>query len=318
MGLFDDTAASSEKHIWVEDYKHALQDSFWTDRKFTFDSDKLDFANTLSETQKDVVTRTLAAIAQVEIRVKRFWADLGTTIRDKRVGDLGLVIANTEVIHNDAYERLLKELGLNERIDSVLDIEAVGNRNRYLTKYNEKRYEDDHKQFIYSIILFTLFTENVSLFSQFYVLLWMNRELGVLKDTAQQVKYTRNEETLHAQAGARIINELRREYPHYFDAELEARVHSEAQEAYEAECAIIDSVLGGYEEGTLNSETLRAFVRYKLNEGLSMIGYTPLFDGPINHDFMWIEEGVYSNPKVDFFHSESTAYVMTLSNEDDF
>lgn len=322
MGLFDDDKVSSENYLWAEEYKHALQDSFWTDRKFTFQSDVKDFwAFSCPEQEREMIVRTLAAIAQVEIKVKRFWADLGTTIRNKRVGDLGLVIANTEVIHNDAYERLLRELGLTECIDGVLDFKAVRNRSNYLAKYNEKLYENDRKQFIYSIVLFTLFTENVSLFSQFYILLWLNREKGILKDTAQQVKYTRNEETLHAKVGAAIIRELRREYPGYFDEELRDRIYDEAREAYKAECAMIDSILGDYEESDLNKETLKAFVRYKIDEGLAMIRFRPIFQKEEGYDanqFMWIEEGVYSNPKVDFFHSEPTSYIMTVTNEDDF
>jgi ribonucleoside-diphosphate reductase beta chain len=83
-----------------------------------------------------------------------------------------------------------------------------------------KFYKDSKKQYLYALILFTLFVENVSLFSQFYVINWFARFKNVLKDTDQQVKYTRNEENIHALVGTRIINTIREEYPELFDEEV--------------------------------------------------------------------------------------------------
>ena len=105
-----------------------------------------------------------------------------------------------------------------------LNVDVIKGRVDYLRKYNKKVYADDKKQYIYSIMLFTLFVENVSLFSQFYIIMHMNRNKAVMKDCAQQVQYTRNEEMLHAQVGIKLINTLREEYPDLFDDELEARV----------------------------------------------------------------------------------------------
>ena len=110
-------------------------------------------------------------------------------------------MANSEVIHNMAYEKLLDVLHLTHVFEENLNEEVIRGRVEYLKKYNKKTYEDDRKQYIYSIILFTLFVENVSLFSQFYVIMHMNRNKSVMKDCAQQIQYTRNEEMLHAQRG---------------------------------------------------------------------------------------------------------------------
>jgi hypothetical protein len=58
------------------------------------------------------VIRTLSAIGQIEIAVKTFWAKLGENLPHPSLQDLGYVMANTEVIHNNAYERLISILGL--------------------------------------------------------------------------------------------------------------------------------------------------------------------------------------------------------------
>ena len=73
-------------------------------------------------------------------------------------------MANTEVIHNNAYERLLDILGLEEVFEENLKLEWIQGRVNYLRKYTHRFYKNSQKQYLYALILFTLFVENVSLF----------------------------------------------------------------------------------------------------------------------------------------------------------
>src|SRR5690606_21350300 len=143
----------------------------------------------------------LACIAQIEVKVKRYWARLGEVLDHPSMNSLGITMAHIEDIHDEAYARLTQILGMEHIFEDIKKVPAIVNRIKYLDKYNKKVYKEQKKQFVYSLILFTLFTENVSLFTQFYTILFINRRDGVMKDAAQQVKYTRNEELLHAQAG---------------------------------------------------------------------------------------------------------------------
>jgi len=67
----------------------------------------------------------------------------------------------------------------------------------------------------------------------FILINWFARFKNVLKDTDQQVKYTRNEENLHALIGIKIVNTIREEYPDLFDEDLEQKILEEAREAYD-------------------------------------------------------------------------------------
>jgi ribonucleoside-diphosphate reductase beta chain len=212
---------------------------FWTPNEFDFKADYGQFKTELTDQERLIIVRTLSAIGQVEIAVKRFWAQLGNTFPHPSMYDLGYAMANTEVIHNLAYEKLLETLRLGDVFEQNLKEPVVRNRVEYLRKYLDRVYTDDKKQFVYAIILFTLFVENVSLCSQFYVVLWFNRFKNVLKDTSQQVQYTRNEEMLHAQVGIKLIQTVRAEYPELFDGDLESRILEESKVACEAEKALI-------------------------------------------------------------------------------
>ena len=239
--IFEEQVSRKPDHYpWAQEFIEAMHNGFWTDKEFSFSSDIQDFNVHLVEDEKEMIIRTLSAIGQIEVAVKKFWSKLGDNLPHPSLTDLGYVMANVEVIHNNAYERLLKVLGLEDIFEKNLELDFIEGRVKYLRKYNHKFYKDSKKQYVYSIILFTLFVENVSLFSQFYIINWFNRYRNVLKDTGQQVKYTRNEENIHALAGIKIINTIRSEHPELFDEELEERIATEAKAAFVAESNIVD------------------------------------------------------------------------------
>ena len=247
--IFEEQISRKPDHYpWAQEFIEAMHNGFWTDKEFSFSSDIQDFNVNLNSKERDMIIRTLSAIGQIEVAVKKFWSKLGDNLPHPSLTDLGYVMANIEVIHNNAYERLLKVLGLEDVFEQNLKLDFIEGRVKYLRKYNHKFYKDSKKQYVYSIILFTLFVENVSLFSQFYIINWFNRYRNILKDTGQQVKYTRNEENIHALAGIKIINTIRSEYPELFDEELEERIKHEAKDAFVAESKIVDWMVNGFFE----------------------------------------------------------------------
>ena len=233
-------------------------------------------------------------------------------------------MASVETIHNRAYEKLLNVLGLDDVFEENLKLDIIKGRVNYLQKYNHKYYKDSKKQYLYSIVLFTLFVENVSLFSQFYVINWLKQSKNVLKDTAQQVSYTALEENLHHLAGVKIINTIREEYPELFDEELENKVVSEAIEAFNCESKIIDWILGDYTGDKISPEILKEFVKNRINESLSQIGYRTVFND-INPDLLsqteWFDNEILGNVSADFFNTRPVNYAKgnkTYNEEDLF
>ena len=287
-----------------------MHNGFWTDKEFSFSSDIQDFNVNLSEDEREMIIRTLSAIGQIEVAVKKFWSKLGDNLPHPSLTDLGYVMANVEVIHNNAYERLLKVLGLEDVFEENLKLDFIEGRVKYLRKYNHKFYKDSKKQYVYALTLFTLFVENVSLFSQFYVINWFNRYRNVLKDTGQQVKYTRNEENIHALAGIKIINTIRSEHPELFDEELEERIAHEAKAAFVAESNIVDWMVNGFNEKGLNADILKEFIKNRINDSLEKIGFDSAFDVDTSllEDTMWFEEELLGNNATDFFHSRPVEY----------
>jgi len=311
MTIFDEQIARKpNRYPWAQEYIDAMWAGHWTPNEFTFTSDLQQYKTEMTVKEQLIIKNTLSAIGQIEISVKKFWTKLGDTLPHPALSDLGITMGNIEVIHNNAYEKLLDVLQLQDIFEENLKLDIIQGRIKYLRKYLDKNYENDKKQFVYSLILFTLYVENVSLFSQFYIINWFNRYKGLLKDTAQQVAYTAKEETLHGLAGVKIVNTIRQELPELFDAELEARILHEAKESYDAEAKIIDWMIGDYKDSRISADILKGYVQKRLNDSLEMIGFKKIFN--VSQEIidltMWMDEDVMGNTMTDFFHKRPVEY----------
>lgn len=310
--IFEEQIARKPDHYpWTQQFMEAIWKGFWTADEFNFRSDYSQFKTELTQEEQEVIVRTLSAIGQIEVAVKSFWANLGDNLPHPSLKDLGYTMANSEVIHNKAYEKLLDVLHLTHVFEENLNEEVIRGRVNYLKKYLEKVYEDDRKQYIYAIMLFTLFVENVSLFSQFYIIMHFNRNKAVLKDCAQQVQYTRNEEQLHAQIGIKIINTIREEYPELFDEELEARIQEEILESIEAESRVIDWIMGDYAVDGLNADILKEFIKNRMKDSMKQISIDHSkieVDQALLDQTYWFDEALLGATMTDFFQKRPVEY----------
>ena len=310
--IFEEQISRKPDHYpWTEEFITAMHNGFWTDKEFNFQSDVQDFKVNLNDTERDMVSRSLSAIAQIEVAVKTFWAKVGENLPHPSITDLGYVMANVEVIHNNAYERLLDVLDMNEIFEENLKLDIIQNRVKYLRKYLHKYYKDSQKQYVYSLILFTLYVENVSLFSQFYTINYFSRFRNLLKDTSQQVAYTSREELIHALVGIKLVNVIREEYPEMFDDEFIDRIRHECVEAYNAESKIIEWSVNGYVSDNLSTPILQNFLKNRFNDSLKQIGIDPVFDD-VDEELLekteWFDEDVLGNTATDFFFRRPTEY----------
>ncbi|HCY82169.1 MAG TPA: ribonucleotide reductase, partial [Xanthomarina gelatinilytica] len=312
MSIFvEQISRKPDNYPWTEEFIQAMHNGFWTDKEFNFQSDVQDFKVHMTNDEREMVTRCLSAIAQIEVAVKTFWANVGQNLPHPSITDLGYVMANVEVIHNNAYERLIDILDMEDVFEKNLELPIIQNRVKYLRKYLHKYYKDSKKQYVYSLILFTLYVENVSLFSQFYTINYFNRFKNQLKDVSQQVAYTSREEMIHALVGIKLVNVIREEHPELFDEELVERIRSECVEAFKAEAKIIEWSVNGYESEHLSSPIMHNFIKHRLNESLKQIKIEPVFDDideKLLEKTQWFDEDVLGNTATDFFFKRPTEY----------
>jgi ribonucleoside-diphosphate reductase beta chain len=106
-------------------YKDAIRHSYWIDTEYNFTTDINDFKVGINDAEREVIKKTMLAIAQIEVNVKTFWADMYKRMPITEIGDVGMTFAESEVRHKDAYARLLRILGLEDEFRNVVEIPAV-------------------------------------------------------------------------------------------------------------------------------------------------------------------------------------------------
>lgn len=176
------------------EYGKAIQHSYWLFSEFNYTSDIQDIKVNLTEQERMVMIRAMLAISQVENKIKTFWSDIHHHIPKPEVSNVGAVIGENEYRHQEAYENLLKIMGLENEFEKLLEVPAIKNRLSYLQKAIEHKDADDPKEYFESIILFSTFVENISLFSQFFIIMSFNKHKNYLKGMSNVVEATSKEE----------------------------------------------------------------------------------------------------------------------------
>jgi ribonucleoside-diphosphate reductase beta chain len=291
-------------------YKDAIRHSYWIDTEFNFTEDIQDFKVTITPSERDVIKKTMLAIAQIEVNVKTFWADMYKRMPITEVGDVGMTFAESEVRHKDAYARLLRILGLEKEFQSVIEVPAIAGRLKYLKKYLDGTRSRDNKMYTKSVLLFSLFIEHVSLFSQFLIMMSFNKEKNVFKGISNVVEATSKEEEIHGNFGAEIINIIKKENPEWFDEEFEELIYSACKKAYAAECGILDWVFEKGELKFLSKETIQNFIKNRFNNSLEKIGMNSIFDvdSELLKSTEWFDIEILGTKEGDFFYKKSVDY----------
>ena len=291
-------------------YKDAIRHSYWIDTEYNFTTDINDFKVNVSDKEREVIKKTMLAIAQIEVNVKTFWADMYKRMPITEVGDVGMTFAESEVRHKDAYARLLRILGLEDEFQTVVEIPAIKDRIKYLSKYLDGTRSTDDKMYTKSVLLFSLFIEHVSLFSQFLIMMSFNKEKNLFKGISNVVEATSKEEDIHGNFGAEIINIIKLENPEWFDEEFEALIVSACKKAYAAECGILDWIFENGELSFLSKDTIKHFIQNRFNNSLNRIGMKSVFDVDFTEieKTLWFDVEILSTKEGDFFYKKQIDY----------
>lgn len=324
MSIFDKRVAFKPfEYPEVLEYKNAINHSYWLVSEWNFLSDVHDFTVKLGGVEQSAIKNAMLAISQIEVSVKKFWTKLGDRFPKAEFEQVGVTFGESEVRHSDAYSHLLQVLGLNDSFSELLQNPQIQGRVDYLTKYLKGASDNSNENYTLTLTLFSIFIENVSLFSQFLVIKSFNKYLNVLKDIDNVVQATQKEEVIHALFGVYVIKQIQKEFPEWFNEDFYAKLYRACKKAYEAECAIIDWMFEAGELDFLPKDVVKEFVKNRFNESLTMIGGKKVFDvdaEKLKH-VKWFEDEIYAEVNTDFFHKKPVTYskkVQAFKAEDIF
>jgi ribonucleoside-diphosphate reductase beta chain len=294
----------------LNEYVDAIRHSYWIHTEFNYTSDIQDFKATLLPVEQNAIKNTMLAISQIEVAVKTFWGDIYKKMPKPEIGSVGSTFAESEVRHHDAYSHLLEILGLNNEFKNLKKNPVIMRRVNYLELALKNVNSDDNKEFSESIILFSLFIEHVSLFSQFLIIMSFNKHKNVLKGISNVVEATSKEEQIHGDFGIDLIKIIKEENPDWFNEDHSLLVQETCKEAFLSESKLIDWI---FEEGELDflpKKVIKEFLKNRFNNSLESIGVPKIFDvDPVLlSETDWFDDEIIGTKHGDFFVKRSINY----------
>ena len=292
------------------EYVDAIRHSYWVHTEFNFTSDVQDFKVHLDEKEQSAVQRAMLAISQIEIAVKNFWGDIYKKMPKPEVGAVGATFAESEVRHADAYSNLIQVLGLNSEFENLLEVPAIRRRIKYLEKSINTARSVENRDYFESVVLFSMFVENVSLFSQFLVIMAFNKHKNVLKGMSNAVEATSKEENIHAEFGFDLVNIIKKENPDWWTDDLVEDIIDATIDAYDAEAEIVEWIFEKGDMDFLTKEQTLEFIKDRFNRSLKAIGIEGIFktDESILETTEWFDDEILTTKHTDFFHKRSINY----------
>ena len=305
------------------DYVPAIRHSYWIHTEFNFTSDIQDFKTRLTDVERNAIQNTMLAISQIEVAVKTFWGDIYHRMPKPEIGSVGATFAESEVRHADAYSHLLEILGLNEQFRALKHKPEIMKRVHYLEQALRNSKNSDNQSYSESILLFSLFIEHVSLFSQFLIIMGFNKHKNMLKGISNVVEATSKEEQIHGDFGIDLILILKEEHPEWFTEDYINTINDMCLNAFDAEASLLDWI---FEEGELDflpKATIIEFIKNRFNNSLESIGMEKLFevDKEILAETQWFDEEITGTKHGDFFVKRSINYskrTQSITSEDLF
>ena len=292
------------------EYVPAIRHSYWIHSEFNFTSDIQDFKIQLTDSERSAIKNTMLAISQIEVAVKSFWGDIYHRIPKPEIGSVGSTFAESEVRHADAYSHLLEILGLNSEFKELKKKPAIMKRVRYLETALKNSKSDDNREYAESILLFSLFIEHVSLFSQFLIIMAFNKHKNMLKGISNVVEATSKEEQIHGDFGIDLIKILQKENPDWFTKNYHESIQQMCKDAFEAESEVVDWIFENGELDFLPKVVVNEFLKNRFNNSLESIGIEKVFD--VDQDLVseteWFDDEIIGTKHGDFFVKRSINY----------
>lgn len=302
------------------EYFEKQQMSHWLPTEVSMASDVNDWKTNLNEVEKSVIGNILKSFTQFEIHVEDYWSrKVAKWFPHPEICMMANTFAGMEAIHTWGYSYLNDSLGLDDYEAFLEDKSSVAKLDRLKNNLKTKTNKENIAR---SLAIFSAFTEGVSLFSSFAVLLNFSR-FDKLKGVGQIVTWSIRDESLHSEAGCWLFREFCEENPGIKEA-IEEDIYEAARLTVKLEDDFIDMCFSPAECGDedidkmfdlgiegLDKDDLKQYIRHRANTKLQDLGYVSNWKN-IDKDAVkrmdWFDALSTGVEFADFFATRSTSY----------
>lgn len=299
----------------LKDYPEAIEFAakqnsvFWLADEVKVEKDKQDLLVNMTPAEAHGVNTVSKLFTKYELFVgEEYWGEvIAKRYPRPEIQRMANAFAFFELnVHAPFYAKLDQELGLatDEFYSSYTNDPVLADRMDFidgiLTSYNEPL----------ALAGFSMI-EGAVLYSSFAFLKhFQSNGKNKMLNLVRGINFSVRDENLHAMAGAWLFKTVLDETKPSVEelAALEAEVKIVAQKIYEHECRIIDMIFEKGDIEGITAETMKAFVRSRLNICLVNLGYAPIFEVGDNPIAEWFYKGINDFQFNDFFSGMGNQY----------
>lgn len=296
----------------AHEYWLKQQMSHWIPQEIPLGPDIQDWREKLSDTEKEVIGRTLKGFTQTEILVEDYWATKVTRwFKKPEIQMMANSFSSMESIHAVAYAYLQETLGIVEFDSFLYEPSAKAKIDRLLIAKGKSKEE-----IALSLAIFSAFTEGVNLFSSFAILLSFSRK-NMLKGVGQIISYSIRDESLHSQAGCWLFRTLVKEFPEILSDSLKEQIYDAARLTVKLEDDFIDQSFSLGCIDSIDAKDLKAYVRFRTNTKLKDLTLKSLYlniDKERVQNLEWFSVLSSGVEFQDFFANKVTTYSKAVAD----
>ncbi|WP_277053270.1 ribonucleotide-diphosphate reductase subunit beta, partial [Zestomonas thermotolerans] len=220
-----------------------------------------------------------------------------------------------EAIHTHAYQYCIESLGMDEGeiFNMYHEIPSVAKKASWGLKYTRSISDptfttgtpETDRQFLKNLIAYYCVLEGIFFYCGFTQILSMGRR-NKMTGTAEQFQYILRDESMHLNFGIDMINQIKIENPHLWDAQMKDDATQMILQGTQLE---IEYARDTMPRGVLgmNAAMMEEYLKFIANRRLTQIGLKEEFPGATN-PFPWMSEIMDLKKEKNFFETRVIEY----------
>jgi len=307
---------------FYEMYRAAIKNT-WTVEEVDFSTDVGDLRSKMTPAERHLIERLVAFFATGDSIVSN---NLVLNLyKHLNAPEARMYLSRQlyeEAVHVQFYLTLLDTYmpDPNERVvafAAVENIPSVRRKAEFCFKWmdsisNLERLSSaaERRQFLSNLICFAACIEGLFFFAAFAYVYFL-RSRGLLHGLAGGTNWVFRDESAHMAFAFEVIEQVRREEPELFDAQLEADVRDMLHEAVECETAFAADLLSSGVSG-LSLREVRQYLEYVADQRLVTLGLGKRYGSKNPLAFMELQD---VQELANFFERRVSAYQVAVSGE---
>lgn len=287
----------------AEQYWLRQQKVHWLPEEVPLGEDVKDWAVNLTDNERSLLTHIFRFFTQSDIEVNDNYMDRYSRVfKPVEVKMMLSAFSNMETIHIFAYAMLLETIGMPEtEFSAFMEYGEMRAKHDYMQDFGMKSHADIAR----TLAMFGGFTEGVSLFASFAMLMNFPRK-NKMKGMGQIISWSVRDESLHCEGMTWLYNTFAQETgcvtPSVADDIIDC-----CKQVVSMEDAFVDLAFDRGEIDGMTPDDIKNYIRFIADWRLKNLNLPQVF-GVKENPLPWLQSLLSGQEHANFFEARSTEY----------